>query len=213
MTYDELYSTFLDDELEIRLALRPILKDPELLEEAIKQYQLGKAQDLHYAEQMLGHGASFGMVDKTIASNIKRRAASKPRWTAKLRNALKKSQGLPDLKYNYDAHHIVAKGAQRAKQAVEVLFALGIDIDDPENGVFLPKDEKSKKDGVHKNAYIHDTIHTKPYYANVNFQIVTAYENGADKEEMKRLLRDIGEELQKGRYPINQYLPGAEAFA
>ncbi len=50
-------------------------------------------------------------------------------------------------------------------------------------------------------------------YANINFQIVSAYENGVDSEEMKRVLKDIGEDLQKGVYSVNQYLPGAEVYA
>ncbi len=60
---------------------------------------------------------------------------------------------------------------------------------------------------------MHVNIHTKPYYANVNFQIVSAYENGAEKDEIKAILRDIGEDLKNGRYPIHHYIPGAEVFA
>jgi hypothetical protein len=195
------------------MALKTVINDEKVVSEAVKQYQLGRAQDLAYAESMLSNGAAFNMVDKTIQSNIKRRAASRPQWDTKLRKALIKNKGLPDAKHCYEAHHIVAKGAQRARAAVDVLLALGIDIDDPENGVFLPKDEKSRKSGSLKKSYIHGNVHTKPYYANINFQIVSAYENGADSEEMKRVLKDIGEDLQKGVYPVNQYLPGAEVYA
>ncbi len=213
MKYDELYSQFYEDEAEIRMALRSVIRDERLLSEAVRQYQLGRAQDLAYAETMLSSGSTFGMVDKVIQSNIKRRSASRPNWDTKLRTALKNSKGLPDPKYSYDAHHIVAKGAQRAKIAADVLLALGIDIDDPDNGVFLPKDDAAKKKGVYKNAYMHGTIHTKAYYANINYQIISAYENGADTDEMRRVLRDIAEEIQSGRYPINKFIPGAEVYA
>ncbi len=51
------------------------------------------------------------------------------------------------------------------------------------------------------------------HYVNVNFQIIETYENSTDKEDMKRTLRDIADELQRGSYPIYHYLPGAEDFA
>lgn len=92
-------------------------------------------------------------------------------------------------------------------------MALGIDIDDPCNGVFLPKDETSKLQGLMKGAFIHGSVHTKAYFANVNLEIITAYENNADKDEVKRILKDIAEELQAGRYPIHHYRPGAEVYA
>ena len=213
MTFDELYSNFDYDELEVKLALKTIINDEQVISEAAKHYQMGKRQDLLYAEQMLIKGASFKTVDKVMASNIKKRTSARPKWDTKLRQALIKSKKLPDKTYSYQAHHIVAKGAQRSKQAVEILFALGIDIDDLDNGVFLPKDTTSKHKGAYKSAYVHENIHTKPYYANVNFQVISAFENGANKDEMKRLLKDIGEELQNGRYPINQFIPGAEVYA
>lgn len=211
--FDQLYSEYDDEELEIKMALKSVIRDERVVNEAARLYQLGKSQDLIYAEQMLLTGSSFKTVEKTVKSNIKKRASARPTWDTKLRIALIKSKGLPDEFYKYDAHHVVAKGAKRAKQAAEILFALGIDIDDPDNGVFMPKNTVSKQKGAYQSAYIHNKVHTKPYYANVNFQVVTAFENGADKEEMKKILKDIKEDLINGVYPINQYIPGAEVFA
>lgn len=213
MDYNTLYSSFDDDSEELYLALSSVVNDEIVIREAIKNYQLGKAQDLRYAETALANGGSFSMVDKVIKSNIKRRQSARPGFDTKLRKALLKTKGLPDLANKYDAHHIVAKGSIRAKRAAEILFALGIDIDDPDNGVFLPKDEAARKKGALKNAYIHGKIHTKPYCANINFQVIEAFENGATKDEMKSLLRDIADELKQGIYPIHQYIPGAEEFA
>jgi len=43
--------------------------------------------------------------------------------------------------------------------------------------------------------------------------VVEAYENNATKEDMKKLLHDIADDLKRGVYPTYQYLPGAEAYA
>ena len=145
MKFNDLYLNANDDSEELYLALSSVISDELVLREAIKNYQLGKAQDLAYAESVLTKGGSFSMVDKVIGSNVKKRASARPYFDTKLRNALKKSKGLPDKKYPYEAHHIVAKSATRAKRAAEILFALGIDIDDPDKGVFLPKNERAKK--------------------------------------------------------------------
>lgn len=212
MKYNDLYLGVEDNEEELYLALSSVISDELVVRDAIKNYKLGKAQDLVYAENLIAKGGGFAMVDKVLGTNIKRRASSRPMFDKKLRNALIKSKGLPDKEYAYEAHHIVAKGCTRAKRAKEILFALGIDIDDPDNGVFLPKHENAKKGGNLKQAHIHGNVHTKPYYANVNFQIIEAFENGATKDDVKSLLRDIADDLRRGIYPIHHYLPGAEDY-
>jgi hypothetical protein len=213
MKYNDLYLGIEDNEEELYLALSSVISDELVVRDAIKNYKLGKAQDLVYAENAIAKGGSFAIVDKVLGTNIKRRASSRPVFDTKLRKALIKSKGLPDKVFAYDAHHIVAKDCARAKRAKEILFALGIDIDEPDNGVFLPKDGSAKKGGNLKQAYIHGNVHTKPYYANVNIQIIEAFENGATKDDVKSLLRDIADELRRGVYPIHHYLPGAEDYA
>jgi hypothetical protein len=151
-------------------------------------------------------------VDKIISTNIKKRASARRKFNSRLRKALVRCPGLPDAIYDCQAHHIVAKSCHRARKAAQILQALGIDLDDPSNGVFLPASETAKQNGPSKKAYIHNQIHTKPYYANVNFQVIQAYEQGAEKDDMKRLLRDIANDLKKGVHPIYQYIPGAERF-
>ena len=202
MKYSNLYSDIDDDGQELYFSLSSVISDELILREAIKIYQQGKAQDLLYAENVLAKGGNFGMVNKVVRSNIKKRAAARPDFDQKLRKALIKSYGLPDKKYKYQAHHIVAKDSTRAKKAADVV-----------NGVFLPKDEHARKNGVLKNAYAHENIHTKAYYANVTFQLVELFENEATQDDVKNLLRDIADNLRKGIYPIHQYLPGAEDYA
>lgn len=213
MKFRDLYLSMNDDQEELYFSLSKVIDDEEVVQEAIKVYQLGKAQDLRYAESILLKTGNLAMVDKIIEINIKKRAYARPKFDDKLRRALLKAKKLPDLVQQYDAHHVVAKSAKLARRAQEILFALGIDLDDPENGVFLPRSACDKEKGPLKSAYVHKNIHTNAYYANVNFHVVEAFENGAEKEDMKRVLRDIADELQRGTYPIHHYLPGAEDFA
>jgi hypothetical protein len=53
MTFEELYSGFFEDHLELKCALKTVIADPKIVDEAIKNYQLGREQDLVYAEQAL----------------------------------------------------------------------------------------------------------------------------------------------------------------
>lgn len=218
MKFNDLYLDFQDEELEIKMALESTGVDSKIAAEAAKHYQMGKAQDLVYAEQALASGANFNTVNKIVSSNIKKRAKAHPEFNTKLRQALIKARKLPDLVQAYQAHHIVAKGDQRARRAVEILQALGIDVDDPENGVFLPASETDKREGVLKNAYVHNKVHTKPYYANVTYQIIDLFEANAGKsdsalkQDMINQLREIGDQLQRGTYPIHQFIPGAEKY-
>ena len=217
--FDELYSSYEDEELDVKTALEAIGINSVVAAEAAKIYQQGKAQDLIYAEKALAAGSSFDTVARIMRSNIQRRLKSRPKFDTKLRDALKKSKKLPDLQYDYQAHHIVAKGDHRAKQAASILAALGIDIDDPANGVFLPANNTSKQNGSLKQAYIHGPVHTKAYHSNVSFQVVTLFRQTASmsqddrKEEMLDLLDEIADQLQNGSYPIHSYIPGAERFA
>lgn len=218
MKFYELYLDYQDEELEVRMALESTGIDSKVAVEAAKAYQMGKAQDLVYAEQALAAGASFATVNKVIAGNIAKRAKARKAFDDKLRKALIKSGKLPDLANNYQAHHIVAKGAKRAKFAVDILQGLGIDIDDPANGVFLPESEKDKQKSSIQKAYVHNKVHTKPYYANVNYLIVRAFERNAHKSdnELKQVitkkLGQIADELRSGTFPLYHYIPGADTY-
>lgn len=215
-SFNDLYADYADEELEVKMALESTGISPKVAAEAAKVYQMGKAQDLVYAEQAIASGASFNIVNKVVSSNIQKRAKARPEFDTKLRKALIKGGRLPDLTNAYQAHHIVAKGDLRAERAVEILQALGIDIDDPANGIFLPADKDAKQKGAIKKAYVHNKIHTKVYYANVTFHVVRQFSRNAQKSDaeqkqgMIRLLTKIGKQLEGGSYPISQLVPGAE---
>jgi hypothetical protein len=83
-----------------------------------------------------------------------------------------------------DAHHIVARNARPADPARKVLERLGIGIDDPANGVFLPKAQ-------------HQHLHSPEYYTAINRALAGA----TTKSEAEEILRSIARKLDEGTFP------------
>jgi RHS repeat-associated protein len=90
---------------------------------------------------------------------------------------------VPD--YANAAHHIVAGNSPKAAEARAILQKYGIDINDAENGVFLP----TVKDAA-ESAY-HPSLHTNSYYAEVN----NLLSDVSSKSEAIDILKYISEEL------------------
>ena len=93
-----------------------------------------------------------------------------------------------------ETHHIVAHGADKAKGARKRLAELGIDIDNPANGVFLPANMSSPNP---LGSIVHRTLgNNKRYYEKVQ-EILEAATSQADA--LQRLER-IGETLKNGTF-------------
>lgn len=121
--------------------------------------------------------------------------------TYKLRKALNEeriSAGLPPDPDDCDAHHIVPKGESRewAKSLVsETKSAINgcVEIDDVENGVYLP----NKKSGGNCEGKYHKNLHTKEYYESIRQRLVDAKRfDGCDG--VKQELLQIKFELSNG---------------
>ncbi|NJK32036.1 MAG: hypothetical protein HC927_06220 [Deltaproteobacteria bacterium] len=108
----------------------------------------------------------------------------------KLRRAL----GGANIAPGYEAHHIVAKNAKRARPAKEVLDKFGIDLDSAINGVLLPGNKSLAK--ATGQAY-HKGLHTNAYYAAVNRLLGGA----TSKNGAIRILKDIADQLSAGKIP------------
>jgi hypothetical protein len=81
----------------------------------------------------------------------------------------------------WEAHHIVPRGDNRfaeATEARELLERFGIDINDPVNGVALPR-------------AFHQGVHTRPVYTAVRDALLAAPTRGA----AEGALRGIADEL------------------
>ncbi|MBK9258452.1 MAG: AHH domain-containing protein [Polyangiaceae bacterium] len=92
------------------------------------------------------------------------------------------------------AHHIVAHGAEKAKDALAVLQNFGIKVDDAVNGVFLPGHSKSPNP---LGKAVHSKVHTDAYYFAVEKLLKTAKTKG----DAIQTLRFIAGQLERGIMP------------
>jgi len=100
----------------------------------------------------------------------------------------KAGKKLPE--YPNAAHHIVAGNDSRALVSREILAQFGIDINDANNGVFLPT-----VDGV-SNATNHRIIHTDAYHQEVFRQLSYA----TTKQEAINILNRISRQIQNNTF-------------
>ena len=92
------------------------------------------------------------------------------------------------------AHHVVAGDDPRAGAARDVLKKFDIGINEAENGVFLPRFEKSANPN---GMMAHSKVHTDAYYNSVNRLLGQAQ----TREEAVQALDYIRSALQAGRFP------------
>ncbi len=101
------------------------------------------------------------------------------------------------------AHHIVAGGDVRANKARGKLEKFWIDINDKENGTFLPGSAKDKEvfkgNDIDKYGDIlpHAEIHTNVYYDEIETMLLEA----TDKETAIAILGDIETQIWSGLFP------------
>jgi hypothetical protein len=93
------------------------------------------------------------------------------------------------------AHHIVAESAEAAGPAQDVLRRNNIDLNQADNGVFLPRDSRFSV----KPIPTHSQIHTSEYYDAVN-QRLTAAEGGGRNAVLDELAA-IRSEILAGTFP------------
>jgi hypothetical protein len=97
-----------------------------------------------------------------------------------------------------DAHHIVAQDDARGRQSRFYLFNWGIGINDADNGVFLPRFARARKDPL-ANAAIHQTIHTDTYHFTVTARLLAVAKDTV--EIGRKALRKMRAELTAGTFP------------
>lgn len=92
------------------------------------------------------------------------------------------------------AHHIVAHSSPKAAAARAVLGKFGMDINDADNGVFLPRSSSSANP---TGAAVHSTLHTNDYYDAVN----DALSGAQSRQDVQDILGSIRGSLQGGAFP------------
>lgn len=90
---------------------------------------------------------------------------------------------------NEHAHHIVTGGATRqtAKDALAKIKALGVDVNEGANGVFMPKSSKY----VAGTTPAHSKIHTNDYYDEVWDRIRLITKPDDLREELQKIKSEI----------------------
>ena len=91
-------------------------------------------------------------------------------------------------KSNSRAHHIVGDN-EYSGESKAILEKYGIDINSPENGIFLPQDETSDLHGT-----IHNGKHTQAY----NDEVTQRLKQAKSKEDVLEILDSIKEDLYNG---------------
>ncbi|WP_281648161.1 AHH domain-containing protein [Parendozoicomonas sp. Alg238-R29] len=107
---------------------------------------------------------------------------------------------------DFEAHHIVAGGAKRARRARKLLASLGIRVDDPINGVWLPNYVKNVPHPEMKEAYPHRPVHTPSYYLNIE-NILT---QTMSRDQAHWVLNKVARELQTSSFPIDRKMTAQE---
>ena len=97
-----------------------------------------------------------------------------------------------------DAHHVVASEASGARFSRVLIFAVGIGINDADNGVILPRFKMTTIASM-PNASPHQHIHTDLYHANVVAELAGA-DDTSDAQELRGILRSISGRLVRGQF-------------
>ena len=99
----------------------------------------------------------------------------------------------------------------RAARSRLRLAAFGIDIDHEANGVYLPRFQKHVPMDILPDAYPHSKIHTGKYYFNIEFLLNETIAEGLGRQGIIETLKEIGEELADGTFPITTLLTQGNA--
>lgn len=113
------------------------------------------------------------------------------------------SAGCPQPKKYMEAHHVVAWWDDRALAARQILAQYDIDIDDESNGVWLHKSDFDDRNDDYIDSLSHSKVHTNVYYVNLTNLLQTeALVSGTTADDIRDVLRDIGEDLISGNFKI-----------
>ena len=95
---------------------------------------------------------------------------------------------------NVAAHAIISGGHPEANAARKILAKFKMRIDDPDNGVYLPRDSRFMPHENMPDAANHAKVHTDEYYINVTNILNTA----TSQLECRVALKLIAKKLQNG---------------
>lgn len=145
--------------------------------------------------------AAKAAIDGTFQEQLEAQdilGAEKHHPTDKLANFMR-MDGRPQPGPRFTAHHLVqgkGKGQDAARARVE-LHMQGVAVNDPDNGVWMPRTKSDKGHWAYPNAAAHTEIHTLNYekwvYANIQFK--------SSEQAMRSALIALRAHLKNGTQP------------
>lgn len=132
------------------------------------------------------------------ASLLHAEAVSGIEHSLKLGRNLGKAHSSTKRPLETDAHHVVAAEAATAHPSRVLIFAVGVGINDADNGVILPR-HKTTAISTMPNASPHQHIHTLVYHTNVIAELYAA-DDTSDEQEVRGILRSIASRLVNGQF-------------
>lgn len=97
--------------------------------------------------------------------------------------------------YTNQAHHIVAKNAEKATYSREVLESLDIDLNSASNGILLPSDRTATYAVTES---IHNGWHLESYYDYINNEIgdtLSSFDpTWKDESDIKKILQSLSDD-------------------
>ena len=133
-------------------------------------------------------GTSGTFTENTQTSLTTSQQQSVPSSKTLRKNLINAGENVPD--YANAAHHIVAGSAKKASVARNILQKFGVDINDANNGVFLPTSNNVSTAANHRG------LHTNAYYEKVNTLLLSA----TSREDVLDILNDIKDDLINGTF-------------
>lgn len=115
-------------------------------------------------------------------------------------NLLRASCGKASRPASVDAHHIVAVSDRAALLSRDIIFSVGIGINDASNGVFLPRYRHSVVPSLPNACKHQDGMHSALYHLSVYRYLAFAPERTSPA--VRASLDDIASELVNGTFPI-----------
>lgn len=171
---------------------------------------IAKNQATQYAIYYRGEIIDSARYKKGLISRDDLILSRHVRWEHNKRHSIKLSRNMiaagRERGENMAAHHIVAWDDPRASKARLRLAGFGIDIDHEANGVFLPRFAKHTPMDAMPKAEAHTKTHTSEYFLNVEALLTDTIAEGLGRTDIIELLRDIGDELQSGDFPLHEEL-------
>lgn len=134
----------------------------------------------------------------TAATLLAAEALSGIEHSSKLGGNIRKASPNSKRPSETDAHHVVAAEASAAHVSRTIIFAVGIGINDRDNGVLLPR-YKTTKIASMPNASPHQHIHTDLYYSNVVAALFGTPDR-SDQQQIRGVLRSIARRLEHGQF-------------